>query len=125
VPEAQRSTLDRYLAECATRAQQFRWTPDANLHLTIRFLGHVDAAVAEQIADRVADADLPGFEVRLGDVGTFKRGSLARVVWLGLAAGAVEARQIAAVVESACVGAGLEPAPHAGPGATPPGGAPR
>jgi RNA 2',3'-cyclic 3'-phosphodiesterase len=109
VPEAQRSTLDRYLAECASRAPQFRWTLDANLHLTIRFLGHVEAAVAGQVAEQVADADLHGFELGLGELGTFKRGSLARVVWLGLAAGAAEAKQIAAVVESACVAAGLEP----------------
>jgi RNA 2',3'-cyclic 3'-phosphodiesterase len=113
VPEAQRSILARYLVDCAGRAPQFRWTPDSNLHLTIRFLGHVEAAVAEKIAESVAGADLQGFELELGDVGTFKRGALARVVWLGLAAGAAEAEQVATVVESACVGAGLEPEPRA------------
>jgi 2'-5' RNA ligase len=109
VPEAQRSTLGRYLAECAARAPQLRWALDANLHLTIRFLGHLEAAVAEQIADRVVDADLSGFDVKLGEVGTFKRGRLARVVWLGLTAGVAESQKIAAAVEAECVRAGLEP----------------
>jgi RNA 2',3'-cyclic 3'-phosphodiesterase len=109
VPEAQRSILARHLVDCARRAPEFRWTLDSNLHLTIRFLGHVEAAVAEEVAERVAGADVQGFELELGDVGTFKRGGLARVVWLGLAAGVAEAQQIAKVVESACVGAGLEP----------------
>jgi RNA 2',3'-cyclic 3'-phosphodiesterase len=108
LPEAQRSNLVRYLADCAGRAPQFRWTPDANLHLTLRFLGHVEEVVAEQIAERVADAGLQGFELQLGEVGTFKRGSLVRVVWLGLAAGGTAAKHVAAVVESACVVAGLE-----------------
>ena len=109
MPEAQRSILDSYLAECARRAPQFRWTPDDNLHLTIRFLGHLETAVAEQIADRLVDANLPAFGVRLDKVGTFKRGRLARVVWLGLAEGAIEAQKLAAAVESECARAGLEP----------------
>ena len=108
MPEKQRSTLERYLSLCAKGAPEFRWTLDTNLHLTIRFLGHVEPAVAEGIAERVADASLQGFELQLGEVGTFKRGSLARVVWLGLAAGGTAAKHVAAVVESACVAAGLE-----------------
>ena len=108
MPEAQRSTLGRYLAECARDAPQFRWTPDANLHLTIRFLGHLEAAVAEQIADRLVDANLPAFDVELGEAGIFKRGRLARVVWLGLAKGLSESQKLAAAVESECGLAGLE-----------------
>jgi 2'-5' RNA ligase len=109
VPKTQRSTLDGYLAECARRAPQFRWTPDANLHLTIRFLGHLELAVAERIADRLVDANLAAFDLEPGDVGTFKRGPLVRVVWLGLAQGSTEAQQLAAAVESECARVGLEP----------------
>ncbi len=109
MPVAQRSTLDSYLVECARRAPQFRWTLDANLHLTVRFLGHLESAVAGQIADRLIEADLAGFDLRLGEIGSFKRGRLARVVWLGLAEGVAESKQLAAIVESECAGAGLEP----------------
>jgi 2'-5' RNA ligase len=109
VPEAQRTTLGRYLAECAERAPQFRWALEANLHLTVRFLGHLEPAIAERIADRVVDSDPAGFELKLGEVGTFKRGRLARVVWLGLAEGVAESQKLAAVVESECVRAGLDP----------------
>src|SRR6266536_3421964 len=108
VPEAQRSALDGYLAECARRAPQFRWTRDANLHLTVRFLGRLEFAVAEQIADRLVDANLSAFVVRLGDVGAFKRGRLARVLWIGLAEGVTESQELAAALESECARAGLE-----------------
>jgi len=109
LPDTHREVLESYLAGCASLAPQFRWTPAANLHLTLRFLGQVELALAEGIADRVAASGPPAFELRLGELGTFKRGRLARVVWLGLETGAREAGVLAEVVEAECVQAGLEP----------------
>lgn len=108
LPEAHRSALDRHLIACAAVAPQFRWTPAANLHLTIRFLGQLDQRVAEDIADRVQDRALPAFDMRLGETGTFKRGRLARVVWIGLSSGAEQTAAMAEIVEAECVAAGLE-----------------
>jgi 2'-5' RNA ligase len=108
LPEAQRGLLDHYLAECAALAPEFRWTPAANLHLTIRFLGQVERSLAEGIADRLAASALRAFELQLGDVGAFQRGRLARVVWLGLQLGAEEIARLADAVEAACGQAGLE-----------------
>src|SRR5690242_4594126 len=109
LPEAHRAALDPFLARCGALAPEFRWTPAANLHLTVRFLGQVETVLAEGIADRVGAAAPASFEVRLGDLGTFKRGRLARVVWLGLGAGAGDAGALAELVEAECVRAGLEP----------------
>ncbi len=108
VPEAQRRRLELYLAACKATASEFRWTPAENLHLTVRFIGSVDRMVLERVADRLDDLRLPAFELELGDVGTFKRGRLVRVVWLQVRAGADEARQLAAQIEAECVRAGLE-----------------
>jgi len=88
LPEAQRNQLDRYLSVCAASAPEFRWTPAPNLHLTVRFLGQVEGSLAEGIAGRLADARLQAFDLKLGQVGTFNRGRLARVVWLGVTSGA-------------------------------------
>jgi RNA 2',3'-cyclic 3'-phosphodiesterase len=99
LPEDRLERLDRYLAACAAAAPQFRWTPAANLHLTIRFLGHVEQALAEGIIDRLAGHDLRAF----------KRGRLVRVAWLGLAAGGAEIGALAAAVEAETVAAGFEP----------------
>ena len=108
LPEPHRTLLAGYVDECARRVPEFRWTSADNLHLTTRFLGHVDRSLAETIADRVAGARPAGFELELGDVGSFKRGSLARVVWLGLRAGDRETGDLAALVEAESVRAGLE-----------------
>jgi RNA 2',3'-cyclic 3'-phosphodiesterase len=109
VPEAQRKELDEYLVACAAMAPEFRWTPASNLHLTVRFVGSVERSVVEGIADRLADRHLSGFELDLGDLGTFKRGRLVRVVWLQLRAGVEPARELAGPVEEECVRAGLVP----------------
>jgi RNA 2',3'-cyclic 3'-phosphodiesterase len=108
LPEAQREALERYLLDCATRAPEFRWTPAQNLHLTIRFLGHVEGSLAEGIAGRLAEAGLRAFDLQLGELGTFKRGRLVRVVWLGLTSGGEEISALASRVEEECKKAGLE-----------------
>jgi 2'-5' RNA ligase len=109
VPVEQRNELASYLAECAAVAPEFRWTPAADLHLTVRFIGSIELSAAEAIADRVAGRHLVAFQLELGGVGTFKRGRLVRVVWLQADAGADAARVLAAQVEEECVGAGLTP----------------
>jgi 2'-5' RNA ligase len=107
VPEAERDSLGPFLAACVDAAPMFRWTPVANLHFTVRFIGQVDRAVVERVADRLAAMPLQGFGLELGELGTFKRGRLARVVWLGLRAGAVELTALAGQVDAECVAAGL------------------
>jgi 2'-5' RNA ligase len=69
----------------------------------------VDGEVAEGVADRLATRPVAGFELELGDVGTFGRGRAVRVVWLGLRAGAEGAIAMAATVEEECLRAGLSP----------------
>src|SRR4029077_243491 len=107
LPEAQRADLSGFLTACATAAPQFRWTPAANLHLTIRFIGKVDRAVVDAIADRLADRPLNAFDLGLGSLGTFGRGRHVRVVWQGLREGADGVSALAAEVEAECVAGGL------------------
>jgi RNA 2',3'-cyclic 3'-phosphodiesterase len=60
-----------------------RWVTPQQLHVTVKFLGEVDAAEA---AIAAAGARTPGvapFTLRLGAAGTFG-GRRPRVVWLGL-----------------------------------------
>jgi 2'-5' RNA ligase len=109
VPEAQRKKLDQYLVDCAATTPEFRWTAASNLHLTVRFIGGVERSVVEGIADRLAARHLSAFDLELGELGTFKRGRLVRVVWLQLKAGLQPARELAAQVEEDCVRSGLVP----------------
>jgi 2'-5' RNA ligase len=109
VPEPQREELSRFVAACARVAPEFRWTATGNLHLTVRFVGNVERAAVDAVAAALAQRPLAAFDLELGDVGTFGRGRAARVVWLGLRAGAEAATTLAGTVEEECVTAGLPP----------------
>jgi 2'-5' RNA ligase len=109
LPEEHRTKLQRYIDECKPLAPQFRWTLDEKLHITVRFLGHLEQAVAEGISDRVQDMEPHGFELKLGELGTFRRGRLASVVWIGLSSGEPECVALASAIEAECVAAGLKP----------------
>jgi 2'-5' RNA ligase len=109
LPEAHRAAVAQYLAACAAASQEFRWTPAANLHLTVRFIGTVERSIVDRIADRLGELPLARFELELGDVGTFKRGRIVRVVWLEVRRGGEAVAKLAAQVEAECVQAGLEP----------------
>jgi 2'-5' RNA ligase len=107
VPEPQRDELGRFIALCARSAPDFRWTPTANLHITIRFVGSVDRRLVEEVADSLAGLALAGFELEVGEIGAFGRGRTVRVVWLGLRGGADGAGVLAAAVEAECLRAGM------------------
>jgi 2'-5' RNA ligase len=107
LPEAQRAALADFLARCTDAAPGFRWTSGANLHLTIRFIGQADLAAVEGIADRLSATSLPAFDVALGDLGTFRRGRLVRVVWQGLASGSEAVAALARQVDAECAAGGF------------------
>ena len=82
-----------------------RWVPIENMHLTLRFIGEVDEAVARDIDDLLADIRAPAFSLSLKGVGEFGRKE-GRALWAGAANG--EAMQhLAAKIESALQRMGL------------------
>jgi len=117
LPEAQRRLMSAHLADCAAGAPGFRWVEPAGLHLTLRFIGRVDPAVALQIGERLVARRLSTLRLELGERGTFGRGRMVRVVWAGLRSGEKDATRLATQVEAECAAAGLAPetrpfAPH-------------
>lgn len=63
-----------------------KWVAEENLHLTMKFLGEVDAAGAEPIGDALVAAvrTLKPFDVSLGGVGAFPDSAHPRVIWFGV-----------------------------------------
>lgn len=84
-----------------------RWTGEDGLHLTLRFIGEVEGPLAEDLALTLGRVRSQPFELRVKGVGLFDQrpgGSL----WAGVEPRAPVAA-LAAKVERACAGAGLEP----------------
>jgi 2'-5' RNA ligase len=85
------------------------WTPRANLHLTLRFLG--DRVPAEKLErldcalEQIATTISP-FAIEVRGTGVFPNPNRPRVIWVGLQSGSLI--QLAAEVENAAVDAGFE-----------------
>jgi 2'-5' RNA ligase len=108
LPEEQLDALRTFLVERSVLSPKFRWTPLENLHITLRFLGQVELSVAQTVAQRIEASPPRGYAIQLGELGTFKRGKLARVLWLGIKLGEAETVAVAAQVDAECARVGLE-----------------
>lgn len=87
--------------------QNARWQDDAQLHLTLRFIGDVDRHGAEDVAAALSSIRHPPFEISLFGVGSFgKRGKGA--LWAGLTP-QDELKRLHKKVDQACLRAGIEP----------------
>ncbi len=77
------------------------WVKADNLHLTLRFLGEVDDALAESVREAIA-APFRGepFEGVLAGLGMFPPSGRPRVLWIGTREGEPRLVQLAEEVES-------------------------
>jgi 2'-5' RNA ligase len=86
---------------------EFRWQDDAQLHLTLRFVGEIDRHRATDLADALTRIRSPRFAVRIAGVGSFDHQG-GGALWA-----AVEPKEpvaaLAAKIERVCQGLGLEP----------------
>jgi 2'-5' RNA ligase len=82
-----------------------RWSSADNLHLTLRFIGEVDEAVANDIDDALSSLRAPQFELTLKGAGEFG-GRDPHALWIGVAPNDALMR-LAAKIESALQRIGL------------------
>lgn len=61
-----------------------RWQTDDQLHLTLRFIGDVDGATAERIAEKLSTVRGRAFDIALQGVGLFERRGKAHTLWAGI-----------------------------------------
>jgi 2'-5' RNA ligase len=102
IPEPHRELLRAHLGTCRTLAPGFRWVPAENLHLTLRFLGHVEVTRLDQLRLELSQLRSPAFTVALGGRGQFGPRSTPRVVWLAVSDGVSECAALAASIEAIC-----------------------
>jgi 2'-5' RNA ligase len=65
-----------------------RWVSPENMHLTVRFIGHVDDNRAPAVIEALTPTlEVPPFDVELGGCGVFPPSGPPRVLWIGLTQG--------------------------------------
>ena len=82
-----------------------RWQSDAQLHLTLAFLGEVDEDMAMRVVAALAAIDSAAIDVSLSGIGTFGTPDRPKALWIGAQPSDALAA-LAAKVEQACRRAG-------------------
>lgn len=102
LPPEVRAALGRLLASLPA-VKGLSKTRAENLHVTLRFLGEIDAATQAGVQARVGEALAPvaPFELTLAALGAFPSAERPRVVWAGLMDEGERAARLAQAVNTA------------------------
>ena len=82
-----------------------KWVAPSQIHVTLKFLGHVDASMLTAIEDRLAEvgrATRP-FDLSIAHLGAFPNPRRPRVVWVGIEQGGENLQGLQGAVEEALV----------------------
>ncbi len=90
-----------------------RWTAVQNIHLTLKFLGGISPASAEEVTQLLrAEADsIPAFDIHVSGLGSFPNLKMPRILWVGIQA-PTGLEALRRGIESACGRLGYEPEPR-------------
>jgi len=109
-------SVRRALGECIARLEAeeggelVRWVSPQSIHLTLRFLGDIDAEQVPALSralDRVV-ASRARFDLALGDLGCFPNPQRARVFWVGVQDSRGRLRALVESLEDALARLGFE-----------------
>ncbi len=95
----------------APSARRVRWVSPENMHLTLKFLGNIDAARIPDFSaalNRVAAQYAP-FELTAHALGCFPNTRRPNVVWVGLEGNLIALTKLANDIDVACTALGVAP----------------
>lgn len=100
--------IRRDLAALCIGLPAARWVDPQTLHMTLRFIGEVDGAVAEDVHDALSCVAAPGFCLALSGVDCFASSGKVHTLWAGVAKEPLLVH-LQGKIERALVRAGIEP----------------
>jgi len=108
IDEAQRAI--EVLDERLRKTIRASWIPPKNMHLTVRFIGHVPDEHVKPVVEAVGSPlELGAFDVALGQCGVFPPHGPPRVLWIGLDQGLLELRRLHEAFNDRLAPLGFEP----------------
>jgi 2'-5' RNA ligase len=86
-----------------------RWLPEEQLHLTLSFLGEVEASQYDRLWQALGGVQVPPFFLPLRGVGMFNSRNRPSVVWVGVGNGHPHLFALHRQIQDSVLSAGLEP----------------
>ena len=113
LPEPVREALACLCARLRRSDARVSWPRPGNLHLTLRFLGEIDAACSDAIQAllRTELSSHPAMRLHVNGTGAFPNLRRPSVVWAGVSGSDAELVTIQAACEAAAQSVGLKPEP--------------
>lgn len=110
IPESIQARIAKLQETLRQIESQVSWTKPSNIHLTLKFLGDIEASRIERISkaiDRAASGISP-FEVEIGGAGCFPSPRSPRVLWVGVSNVPEQLQQLFSNIEDELAREGLE-----------------
>ena len=105
-----RATLNAEIERLRPLSRAVAWVPAQNLHLTLKFLGEQSEDTLAAAVDALAEAAVSTpFTLALHGLGAFPGMERPRILWVGVAEGALEARALQTRVDTALQHHGFAP----------------
>lgn len=91
-------------------ARLIRWVVPANIHITLKFLGDVDAIQMPALRNSIAEAckDIPAFSLSIDGLGAFPTTRRPNNIWVGATGQIDVAARLAQKIDDACAAFGFE-----------------
>jgi len=105
LPETVRVAVAEMQAE---RLAGARWTWPEQMHLTLRFLGDVEAERVERLARRVREIRVEAFPLPIEGIGVFPPRGRPKVLWAGVGSGHPRLYQLRQRLDDALLAEGVE-----------------
>ena len=86
----------------------FRWVPEGNLHLTLRYIGEVDVPLAARIEEILRSIRVEPFILPVKGTGCFPRRGPPRILWVGCHRGHPRLFQLHKRIEDSLLSMGIE-----------------
>ena len=107
----QRKKASRIIGDLNELSDQFKWSRDENLHITLNFLGDVPETELNNVCQAASRAveDVAAFDIQIEGLGAFPEVARPRVIWLGITEGQSELQQLQRKLEQALEPLGFPP----------------
>lgn len=102
-------TVAQMLVRLNPEIPGLRWLAVDQIHLTLAFLGNVDAGAEEKLRAHLAGVHFKAFFLPLREIGVFPGKGRPKVIWIGLGRGHPHLFQLHKRVTDAALAAGLAP----------------
>ena len=105
-----KETLNRIEDELKQTISGVKWVKPKNIHLTLKFLGHIEKEVVEKIQEILNQVarETKAFRIKLSSPGVFPSPTRPRVIWIGIDEENKEGTHLANIIEEKLVPLGIE-----------------